>query len=306
MSARSAAVDDLFSTLVAQACRRVANHFIKLMSDLSVFTMPAGARLAPDDFQRAAQLLLRRTGIVLPLHKKEMAERRLSIQADHAGLDEVRALLGMLECDAQSPQWVAFINAFTINHTAFFREAHHFEVLAQFARSRRQSLKVWTCACSTGEEAYSIAMTLRECGSALGSGVCVQATDIDTNAVRQAEQGIYRLDRLTPVPSAYVHKYFQRGVGSREGFARTKPALRELIEFNTLNLLSPSWPQTRFDAIFCRNTMIYFDKSTQARLLERFARVLKPGGLLFVGHSENMTHLTTMFRLQGKTVYALI
>lgn len=277
-----------------------------LMPNPSVFSMPAGARLAPDDFQRAAQLLTRRTGIVMPLHKKEMAERRLSAQAARVGAAEVGALLDLLEQDAHAPQWAEFINAFTINHTAFFREPHHFEVLAQFARARPKPLHVWTCACSTGEEAYSIAMTLHACGSVHGSDVCVLATDIDTEAVQHAEQGIYRCDRLASVPPAYMHTYFQRGVGRYDGLARTRPSLRSMIDFQVLNLLSPAWPSMRFDAVFCRNTMIYFDKGTQARLLERFSRVLKPDGLLFVGHSENVTHLTRAFRLQGKTVYVAV
>lgn len=277
---------------------------MKLMSNQSVFALPEGARLAPDDFHRAARLLLQKTGIVLPPHKKEMAELRLSAQATRVGMDAIGQFLDMLEQDANSPHWADFISTFTINHTAFFRELHHFEVLAQFARTRPKPLHVWSCACSTGEEAYSIAMTLRE--TTREAGVSILATDIDSQAVHQAEQGIYRHDRLASVPPAYLQKYFQRGIGPREGLTRVKPVLCEMIDFQVLNLLSPSWPKTRFDAIFCRNAMIYFDKSTQARLLERFARALKPGGLLFVGHSENFTHLATAFRLKGKTVYVVI
>src|SRR5690606_2342353 len=142
---------------------------------------------------------------------------------------------------------------------------------------------VWCCACSTGEEPYSIAMTLRESCAAPDAGVSILATDIDTRAVASAREGMYTQERAQPVPEAYLHKYFQRGTGRRAGMVRAKSMLRDMIDFEVMNLLSPEWPtDQKFDAIFCRNTMIYFDKATQAGLLKRFAGVLKPGGLLFV------------------------
>src|SRR5690606_9552366 len=153
---------------------------------------------------------------------------------------------------------------------------------------------------STGEEAYSIAMTLNaECGMT-ETAVRITATDIDTHAIDHARQGVYAIERLSTLPDGYLPRYFQRGAGRQAGMARIKPALRNMIDFRVVNLLSSQWPEGPFDAIFCRNTMIYFDRPTQTRLLDRFARVLKRDGLLFAGHSENFTYLTEAFRLRGQ------
>lgn len=266
--------------------------------------MPELPEVGHNDFQRAAALLRTRAGIVLGGHKQEMAERTLGLRAKSLGVPTVREYLDHLEQNFQSSHWQAFINAFTINHTAFFREQHHFPILADFARKRGKPFSVWCCASSTGEEAYSIAMTLRESLPAPDSGIYVLATDIDTKAVERAREGMYSLERAEPIPRELLHKYFLRGAGRRAGKVRAKPVLRDMIEFDIVNLLSADWPAgQKFDVIFCRNTMIYFDKATQTRILERFAAILKPGGLLFAGHSENFTYLTKAFRLQGQTVY---
>lgn len=270
----------------------------------SIFTMPALPEVGHNDFERAARMLRDRTGIVLGGHKKEMAERTLGLRARSIGLSSVKQYLDHLEQDSQSPHWEPFVNAFTINHTAFFREQHHFAILAKYAKARKKPFSVWCCASSTGEEAYSIAMTLREAIPLADTQVSILASDIDTHAVKHASEGMYSVERVKPVPLEYLHKYFQRGTGRRAGMVRVKPVLRDMIEFQTLNLLGPHWPAgQKFDVIFCRNTMIYFDKATQTKLLERFATMLKPGGLLFAGHSENFTYLTKAFRLQGQTVY---
>lgn len=272
----------------------------------SIFAAPALPEVGQNDFERAARLLHKRAGILLGAHKREMAERTLGMRARHLGMATVHDYLDHLERDANSPHWETFINAFTINHTAFFREQHHFEILAQFLKTRKKPVAVWCCASSTGEEPYSIAITVRENVAAPDSGVYLLATDIDTQAVHRAEEGVYTVDRVKPVSEPLLRKYFMRGTGKRSGMVRVKPVLRDMIEFNTLNLLSPDWPTGhKFDVIFCRNTMIYFDKATQTRLLDRFAKMLKPGGLLFAGHSENFTYLTKAFKLQGQTVYVV-
>jgi chemotaxis protein methyltransferase CheR len=273
----------------------------------SIFTLPNLPEAGHEDFGRAARILRGRAGIVLGNHKREMAERTLGLRAKDLGVETVKEYLQYLEQNPQAPEWDAFINSFTINHTAFFREQHHFTVLADFARTRKKPFAVWCCASSTGEEPYSIAMTLRESCVAPDMGVSILATDIDTNAVRHASEGIYSLERVKPVPEDYLKKYFHRGTGPRDGMVRVKPTLRNMVQFDTLNLLDPVWPVgQKFDVIFCRNTMIYFDKAVQTRILERFAATLKPGGLLFAGHSENFSYLTKAFRLQGQTVYAAV
>ncbi len=266
--------------------------------------MPVLAEVGQHDFERSARVLRARAGIVIGSHKLEMAARTLGLRAKGLGLTTVKEYLDHLEHNPHSPEWEAFVNAFTINHTAFFREQHHFEILAEFAKARRKPFSVWCAAASTGEEPYTIAMTLRESCLQPDVGVSIYATDIDTRAIERAKQGVYSMERVQPVPEEYLKKYFQRGTGKQTGMVRVKDSLRDMIEFDTLNLLAPSWPTDRkFDAIFCRNTMIYFDKPTQTRVLERFAPTLKPGGLLFAGHSENFTYLTKAFRLQGQTVY---
>lgn len=270
----------------------------------SIFSFPALAQVAPEDFSRATELLQRRAGIVLGSHKREMAERTLGTRAKALGMESVAEYLAHLDRSADAAEWQEFINAFTINHTAFFREQHHFTILARFAKGRARPLAIWSAACSTGEEPYSIAIALREGLPNPDHQISILATDIDTQAVAAAKAGVYTLDRVKPVAEAQLRKYFQRGTGSRAGMARVKPNIRDMVDFDVLNLLAPVWPlEQKFDVIFCRNTLIYFNKATQTKVLERFARVLKPGGLLFAGHSENLTYLTDAFRLKGQTVY---
>lgn len=270
----------------------------------SIFALPAQAQLSPGDFEHAARLLQGRAGIVLGEHKQEMAGRTLALRAHAIGHGTVQQYLDELARNPLSPEWEMFVNAFTINHTAFFREQHHFEILARFVRTRAKPISIWCSAASTGEEPYTIAMTLREACPQPDVGVSIWATDIDTDAIQRAREGVYPRERVKPVPEDLLRKYFQRGTGRRAGMVRVKDSLRNLIEFGVFNLLQNDWPApSSFDVIFCRNTMIYFDKPTQTKILERFAPTLKTGGLLFAGHSENFTYLTDAFRLQGQTVY---
>lgn len=257
-----------------------------------------------NDFDRMARILHGRVGIVLGMHKREMAARTLGNRVRELGLSSVAEYLNRLEQNSEWSEWQSFINTFTINHTAFFRERHHFEILAEFVRRRTAPLSIWCCAASTGEEAYSIAMTLRATVARPDAALSVWATDVDTNALEQAKRGVYPLDRVAPVSEEFLKQYFYRGKGAEAGKVRIKPIIRKMIHFEPVNLLSPIWPtETKFDAIFCRNTMIYFDKPTQTRILERFASLLKPDGLLFAGHSESFTYLTKALRLRGQTVY---
>lgn len=257
------------------------------------------------DFERAARLIRLKTGIVLGNHKADMVARNLGLNTKRFNLERISDYLDHLERHAESAEWDKFISIFTINHTAFYREQHHFDVLTKFVKELKKPISVWSSTCSTGEEAYSIAITLYEAIPDPANGIQVLATDIDTEAVKKAERGVFTLDRVQPVPPPLLRKYFQRGTGRFEGKAKVKPHLSQAVEFGITNLVSEEgWPQGRlFDAIFCRNTMIYFDKPTQTKLLARFARSMKPGGLLFVGHSENFSQMTSDFKLQGQTVY---
>ncbi|MDL4860898.1 CheR family methyltransferase [Halomonas elongata] len=260
--------------------------------------------LTDADFARIRQLIYLRAGIVLAEHKREMVYSRLAKRLRHHGLVRFADYLSRLEGNQASPEWEAFTNALTTNLTAFFREAHHFPLLAEHARQRRGPLRIWSAAASSGEEAYSIAMTLDEALDGRTANVEVLASDIDTEALARARAGVYALDQVRKLDEARIKRYFQRGRGRQEGLARVRPELMSMVRFLPLNLLAPSWSvEGPFDAIFCRNVMIYFDKPTQARILERFAPLLKPDGLLFAGHSENFSYITDTFRLRGQTVY---
>ncbi|WP_089714282.1 CheR family methyltransferase [Halomonas daqiaonensis] len=260
--------------------------------------------LTDTDFSRIRQLIYERAGIVLAEHKREMVYSRLAKRLRHYGLTRFGDYLARLERQPDAREWEAFTNALTTNLTAFFREAHHFPLLADHVRNRPGKIRVWCAAASTGEEPYSIAMTLMEAMGPQASHAEVVATDIDTDALTRARAGIYPLEQVCKLEESRIKRFFQRGKGPQQGFARIRRDVAGVIDFQPLNLLAPQWPITGpFDAIFCRNTMIYFDKTTQSRILERFAPLLKPDGLLFAGHSESFSYITEAFQLRGQTVY---
>jgi chemotaxis protein methyltransferase CheR len=179
-------------------------------------------------------------------------------------------------------------------------------VLADLARNHPEGLTVWCSAASTGEEPYSIAMTLADVyGSAVARKVKILASDLDTQVLQKAATGVYPMDRVARIPEDQLRRHMQRGRGDKAGLVRIRPELRKLIVFRQINLLGNDWPvRGPLDVIFCRNVMIYFDKPTQRRILERFHPLMAPHGLLFAGHSENFHNAQDLFRLKGKTVYA--
>lgn len=265
-------------------------------------------RLALSDtqFRRICQLIYQRAGIVLADHKRDMVYNRLVRRLRQLGLEDFGRYLAMLEANQNSAEWQAFINSLTTNLTAFFREAHHFPTLAEHAKRRQGEYRVWSAAASTGEEPYSIAITLADTlGTAPGRWK-VFASDIDTEVLNKAQSGVYRQDELKTLSQQQLQLYFMRGTGPHSGLVRVRQELANYVDFAPVNLLDKTYNVPGpFDAIFCRNVMIYFDKSTQQEILHRFVPLLKPGGLLFAGHSENFSHLVREFSLRGQTVYAL-
>jgi chemotaxis protein methyltransferase CheR len=204
-----------------------------------------------------------------------------------------------------------FINALTTNLTSFFRENYHFPILAshvrEIAERAGRAPRIWCSAASTGEEPYSIAITVHD---AIGPEQAAQgrilATDIDTGVLAHAAAGVYAAERVAGLSKEQLRAHFQKGRGARLGKVRVQPPLRDGIEFRQLNLLDERWPIERdFDAIFCRNVMIYFDRPTQAAVLARMLEHLRPGGLFFAGHSENFQNFSPQLRACGKTVYRL-
>ena len=260
----------------------------------------------PRDFARVRSLIYRQAGIALSESKQEMVYSRLARRLRAKGLNSFEVYLDSLESGRDEDEWEAFTNALTTNLTSFFREEHHFPLLAEHARKKGAPFSAWCSASSTGEEPYSIAMTLCEVFNTLTPPVTIVATDIDTQVLETAADGVYAAERIEKLARERVKRFFLRGKGERSGFVRVRPELRQLIDFRPLNLLGASWPVNGpFDVIFCRNVMIYFDKPTQSRILSRFVPLMKPDGLLFAGHSENFVYASDAFALRGKTVYEL-
>jgi chemotaxis protein methyltransferase CheR len=221
-------------------------------------------------------------------------------------LADFSSYLDHLEGHEDGSEWQVFINALTTNLTSFFREGHHFPVLAELARARREPMTIWCAAASTGEEPYSIAMTLVEALGDRASAARVIATDIDTEVLAQAARGVFKADRVASLSPERLKRFFHKGLGANAGYVKVRSELTAMVEFSRVNLLDDRWPvQEPLDAIFCRNVMIYFDKPTQRRILDRFAPLLKRHGLLFAGHSENASLVSPAFRSVGQTVYAL-
>ena len=258
------------------------------------------------DFQKVRKLIYQHAGISLSDVKGDMVYSRLARRLRVIGMASFAEYLAHLEHVDDAQEWQAFTNALTTNLTAFFREAHHFPILAEHLQRVRRPISIWCSASSTGEEPYSIAITACEAFGTLKPPVEIIATDIDTNVLATAARGVYPLERVERLSDERRRKFFLKGSGSNAGFVKVRDEVRALVRFEPLNLLAGQWPLSGpFDAIFCRNVMIYFDKQTQATILNRFAPLMKPEALLFGGHSENFLYATQAFRLRGKTVYEL-
>ncbi len=285
------------------------------MSDLITATRPVTASsesveqefsFSKTDFDKVRELIYQRAGISLHAGKQAMVYSRLSRRLRETGHRSFAEYLQWLQSHMGAngeAEWQEFINCLTTNLTSFFREEHHFHALADDLRARQgQSLRIWCSAASTGEEPYSIAMTVVE---TLGNSPSARivASDIDTKVLATAQRGVYDADSRGLSPQR-LQRHFLRGKGSNAGFIRVKPELARLIEFRPFNLMTRDWSLGEpFDLIFCRNVMIYFDAPTQRTVLQQMHRVLRPGGLLYVGHSENFTDSRDLFKLRGKTIY---
>lgn len=260
------------------------------------------------DFKRVRSLIYQHAGISLSDAKTDMVYSRVGRRLRTNGFTVFRDYLDHLESANDAQEWEAFTNALTTNLTSFFREGHHFPILEKHLQTQQKPLRIWCSAASTGEEPYSLAITACEAFNTLRPPVEIIATDIDTNVLATAQQGVYVEDRIKDLSEAHKKTYFDRGVGNNAGKVRVKKQLRELIEFKQLNLLSEQWPMSnheQFDVLFCRNVMIYFDKETQRKILNRFKPLMKPEALLFAGHSENFLYVSDFLKLLGKTVYCL-
>ena len=270
----------------------------------------ADFELTDAQFHRIRALVREHTGIALSDGKRQLVYGRLSRRLRALKLGSFREYLELLERGVAN-ELEEFTNAITTNLTSFFREPHHFEylatdvlpqIVARDAGVRRA--RIWCCAASTGEEPYSIGMVLREAAPLLrGFDIKVLATDLDSAVLATAANGIYNAERLTSVGSTRASRFFRKGSGAHAGQFRVQDELRSLITFKQLNLMQ-QWPvRGPFDAIFCRNVIIYFDKDTQRALFARMAALQRPGDILFLGHSESLYRVSDQYELVGRTIY---
>jgi chemotaxis protein methyltransferase CheR len=260
-----------------------------------------------NDFERVCKLIYDHAGISLGESKQELVYSRLSRRLRATGIQTFGEYLKLLESNDET-EWEAFTNSLTTNLTSFFREPHHFPLLAQQLNTLRgkHPIVLWCSAASTGEEPYSMAITVLDALGRDASQVSIVATDLDTNVLATARAGVYTEERIAKLSPDLVKRYFQRGTGSQEGMVRVRQELRDMITFRQLNLLHDNWSvRAPVDAIFCRNVMIYFDKPTQLAILKKFVPLLRNDGLLYAGHSESFHHAEEYFKLRGKTVYEL-
>ncbi|WP_323815078.1 CheR family methyltransferase [Cellvibrio sp. NN19] len=263
-------------------------------------------KYAEADFIRVKATIHRKAGIHLGDSKKQLVYSRLARRLRILKLTTFNEYLNYLDSNTQELQ--EFINALTTNLTAFFREEHHFTILANFVAKHRNNrpCRIWCAASSTGEEPYSIAMTLVQAYGSYKPPVKIVASDIDSNVLRTAATGIYDLERLDALSQAQKKQFFLRGKGRNSGKAKVIDELRKLIDFRQINLLDKSWQlEGKFDVIFCRNVMIYFDKPTQLTLLARMTALLESDGLYIAGHSESFSHASHLVHIVDKTTYRL-
>ena len=269
-------------------------------------------QLSNENFNFLCQYVYDIAGIVLNASKKEMVYRRLTRIIRERKISSFTEYCDLLKAEPEKEKDY-FINAITTNLTSFFREQHHFDYMTEHelpkliknSLTNHKRLRIWSSASSTGEEPYSIAITLLEAmnGSLNQWDAKILATDIDSNVLAAGKNGVYDERRIEDIPKKFKEKYFHKGVGNNQSKVKVDKKLSKLITFKQLNLLH-DWPMKGpFDIIFCRNVIIYFDKKTQQDLFARYYDMLAPGGLLILGHSENLGQYQAHFDNVGRTIF---
>lgn len=279
-------------------------------------TQPVKAVLDVRQFEAFRKLIYDTTGISLAEHKRSLVQSRLQKRLRHHDLNSYAAYYSLVtKGDPSGTELQEMVNRVTTNKTNFFRENHHFDYLREvvFPRlvsladkgQRKKSVRIWCAASSTGEEPYSLAMTTKDYFAGKpGWDLDIIATDIDTDVLKKAENAIFAGHTDDEVPDDLLRKHFIRGSGGSDGKWIVRPETAQLVNFQRLNLLDERWPiNGDFDAIFCRNVLIYFDKDTIDTVMRRMAKHLKPDGSLFIGHSESLYRISDTYKRVGKTVY---
>jgi chemotaxis protein methyltransferase CheR len=264
------------------------------------------------EFEKISRLVHEQCGINLHDGKKELVKARLGKRLREGNFRSFKDYYQHVTSNAGTDELISMIDSLSTNLTYFFREESHFHTLSRIvtaclkdAREGRRpaKLRIWSAGCSTGEEPYSLAMTVRECGDDAGADIQIVATDISTRVLGTAVKGIYPQEKLKNIPPAMMRKYFQIGSGSSEGYYRIKKEIREMVQFSRFNLMTVPPSNFIFDIIFCRNVLIYFDKETQGALIKRFYQCLNKGGCFFAGHSESLTGLDHDFKYLEPSIY---
>ncbi|MFK5894230.1 MAG: protein-glutamate O-methyltransferase CheR [Pseudomonadota bacterium] len=263
-----------------------------------------------EHFEKIRSIVTTHSGIVLTDAKQDMVYSRLIRRLRKTGLGTFDEYCQLLE-DSQHSEFTHFINAITTNLTSFFRENHHFEILANQVlpkiiekNNHIKRLRIWSAGCSTGMETYSIAIVVKEfMANRPDWDVKILATDLDTDVIETAANGVYELDKITGVSEQRYHTWFRQGSGVNAEKVKISKELKSLISFKQLNLLEPFPFSGVMDIIFCRNVVIYFDKDTQRILFDKFANIHDSSGYLFIGHSETLYNVTNRYKLLKNTVY---
>jgi len=282
-----------------------------MLADLPT-ALPREFPFTDENFARLRDLAGQRAGINLSESKRELVYGRLARRVRELGLRSFDAYCDLLST-GDSSELEAFTNAITTNLTYFFREPHHYDALRKILvpqwqlSSTKQALNVWCAGCSTGEEPYSVAVVLHEALGAAAEHLSILATDVDSDVLRTAEQGIYPIGRVADIADARLKRWFLKGQGTRAGKVKISTTIGNKIRFRQHNLVHEEPPKdTRFDAIFCRNVVIYFSREVQHEVYRKFASSLKPEGLLFVGHSESLFEKSDQFELVAQSTYRKI
>ncbi len=270
-----------------------------------------GIQISDAQYRKLSSLVYRLCGIQLGEGKRELLKARLAKRLRATGCADVGSYIKRLENDPDGNELVAFLDVITTNKTDFFREPQHFEFLTSQVLpkldklcGRDRSFRIWSAACSTGEEPYTIAMVLRDNQALLGGRTpSILASDLSTRVLDQARRGVYAVERVRGIPRSVLTTHFQKGRNRWEGFVRVRPELRAMVEFKRINLMEPFRFQQPFHVIFCRNVMIYFDRPTQEQLVDKFYHCLVPGGYLLVGHSESLTGIKHRMRFVRPAIY---
>ena len=283
------------------------------MDDINA-NMPA---LTDSEFNELVKIIYDKTRIQMTNHKRALVTSRLSKRLRALHMDSFREYIDFVK-NAKDEELTNFVNAVTTNKTDFFRENKHFEYMKsnffpewekKFKEGKVKNLRIWSAACSTGEEPYTIQMTLHEY---FGSNydrydIKVLASDIDTNVLAHGRAGIYKEESVEPIQPNILRKYFLKGTGDKEGLYKVKDILQKNLFFRQLNFKEEDFDiHTQFDLIFCRNVIIYFDKEFQKELFNKFHRYLKEDGLVFIGHSETLFGVSDKFKYVSSNIYKKI